>query len=164
MGGSNIELVSGFEDARSLSFEFADVLEDSIDVAELDRYLAAGDVNPLSRHVGSLLDEDAICVIAAVIKSSRLLVKADRKTGLNDALSQLPLVKGTLKMSLASADVIAFEGPQPLAFGCKAIRLSFDNGRYRAFQPVTPGKQAFAVDHAAVPSFEILDSTFARFV
>lgn len=161
MGGSSFDVSAEFHGVKRISFEFIDVLEDSIDIAELDQYLAAGEVNPLSRHVGHLLDRDDICVIASVIKSARLLVRSNGERNAQATLGEAS--RGTLKLKTLSSDTILFEGPHPLVFGCKAVRLQYDDGQYRAFSHIAPGTKPFSTGQGSAPQYEIAAPAFIRF-
>jgi hypothetical protein len=56
MGGSKLGLDLAYKNARSVIFEFQDVLRTASRSASLDQYLSDADVSPFSTHVGQLLD------------------------------------------------------------------------------------------------------------
>ena len=58
MGGSKMGLEVGYKRARTAIFEFADVLEDRVDLADIDRYLSDADIDAFSSHVAQLLEAD----------------------------------------------------------------------------------------------------------
>ena len=58
MGASTLGLDVTYRRAKVAAFEFGDVTEDTVEVAKLDQFLSDADVNPLSQHVGSLLEAD----------------------------------------------------------------------------------------------------------
>jgi hypothetical protein len=143
MGGSTLGLDAHYQQARSITFEFHDVLEDRVEVARLDQYLAAADVNPASRYVGELLEADDLYVTTATIKSKKLTAEAKTSSGADLSLS-VPAIQGLVGGNVAvsqhgeATNRLTYEGPVPLVFGFKAIRLFYEQGRYRAFKPVAP--------------------------
>lgn len=144
MGGSKIGLDAKYERAHRLVFEFTDVLEDRVDLAELDQYLAGADISPFSRHVADMLEADELYVITSTIKSRLVTVGAVNQAGVD-----LPVLPPMIQALVGSgitvsghdghAHGLTYQGPVPLVFGFQAVRLIYDNGRYSAFQPVPAG-------------------------
>lgn len=150
MGGTKLGLDNQYANAKSISFEFSNVLTDSLAVAALDKYLADADINPFSRHVRDLLDADDIFIITDVIKSNSVNVGAAAKANNNltlDVPAIQKVVGANIKISSdqAQAVKITFTGNIPLVFGFKAVRLSYEDGRYQAFEPVRPGGGAMSL-------------------
>lgn len=147
MGGSKIGLDVKYQQAKSASFEFHDVLEDRVEVAKLDQYLTDADVSPFSRHVSTLLEADDIFVTTAVIKSKIFTLEArnseDTELELNASDIQ-QVVGGNVKVGFHNsvASKINYEGAIPLVFGFQAVRLYYDEGRYTAFKPLNAGEIA----------------------
>jgi hypothetical protein len=144
LGGSKIGLDAQYKSAKSVTFEFTDVLMDSIEIAALDQYLAAADVNPNSRHVGALLEADEVYVVTTTIKSNTITVRTGGERDIEVGL-KLPeiqkVVGGELKVSAAnnSASSITYKGNTPLVFGFQAIKLAYRDGHYTAFELVDAG-------------------------
>jgi len=142
MGGSKLGLDTKYQQAKTIAFEFNQVLEDRIDVAMLDQYLADSDVNPFSRHVSEMLEADEVYVTTATIKSKKFTVEAKMSNGTSLQLN-LPdiqgIVGGNVKIAGQShmASKITYEGNVPLVFGFQAVRLFYEKGRYTAFKPLT---------------------------
>jgi hypothetical protein len=139
MGGSKLGLDLAYKNARSVTFEFQDVLEDRIEVAALDQYLSDADVSPFSTHVGQLLEADQIYVTTATLKSNKIAVEARgaKEHGLDVSIPELKgVVGGNVKVGAASASAstVTFEGSLPLVFGFQAARLVYDGGRYQRFE------------------------------
>jgi hypothetical protein len=117
---------------------------DSIDIAALDQFLGASDVNPASKHVSKLLDADDIYVISAAIKSSKIAVEAKDQSG-TDVAVEIPEVqqvvggKVTVGSATAGTSKVTYEGAEPLVFGFQAVRLFYDKGHYTAFEPLPAG-------------------------
>jgi hypothetical protein len=147
MGGSTLGLEANYKQAKTLSFEFQDVLADSVEVAALDQYLGAADVSPFSQHVARLLESDEIYVTTATIKSKKFVVEA-KASGNKSVKLDVPVVQGTVgaKVTVSAASGsnsrLAFEGTAPLVFGFQATRLFYDQGRYTAFKFITPEEGA----------------------
>jgi hypothetical protein len=141
MGGSKLGLDVSYKNAKSVSFEFQDVLEDRIEVAALDQYLSDADVSPFSTHVAELLEADQIYVTTATLKSNKIAVaaKSTQDTGLDVSVPEIKgVVGGNVKVgpSSDSASTVTFEGSLPLVFGFQAARLVYDKGRYKRFELV----------------------------
>jgi len=144
MGGSQIGLDDAYRAARTITFEFRNVAEDDVEVAALDQYLAGARVNRLSAHVAALLDTGDLYVTTAVVKSRSLTVEARDEDGVSVSL-QVPtlqqLAGGRVAIGLAESgsSAIAYTGETPLAFGFRAVRLVYEEGRYCAFEPLKAG-------------------------
>jgi hypothetical protein len=141
MGGSTLGLDVAYQQARSAAFEFHDVLEDRVTVAELDQYLAQADINPASRYLGELLEADELITTTATIKSTKFVVEAKRSDGGSLAVN-VPEVQGVVGAEVKvsgqgdAATKVTYEGSTPLVFGFQAVRLYYDRGRYTAFEPL----------------------------
>jgi len=144
MGASTLGLDVTYKRAKMAAFEFGDVTEDTVEVAKLDQFLSDADVNPLSRHVSSLLEADDIFVTTATIKSQKFTVeaKASSGEGLEISVPEIQDVVGANAKVTADASTrskITYAGSVPLVFGFQAIRLFYEDGRYTAFEPLTAG-------------------------
>lgn len=139
MGGSKLGLDLKYENAKSVTFEFQDVLEDRIEIAALDQYLGNADVSPFSAYVGKLLDADQIYVTTAILKSSKIAVEAKgaKGAGVDVSIPEIEgVVGGNVKVgpSAATASKVTFESSQPLVFGFQAARLVYEGGHYQRFE------------------------------
>lgn len=144
MGGGKLGLDVAYKNARSVAFEFVDVLRDSIEIAELDKYLGSVDVDPAAKHLGAMLDGDEIYVVTATIKSKKFSVAAKAQDSAEvkiDVPTIQQVVGGNVKASASSGSsgTLTFEGKEPLVFGFQAVQLYYDDGHYTAFQPLPPG-------------------------
>jgi hypothetical protein len=147
MGGGTVGLEAKYSNARTIAFEFSDVLMDSVEIAELDQFLGGSDVNPASKHVAALLDADDVFVITATIKSNKLTVDAKSKSGgsADVKVPEIEQVVGgnvTISSSGTANNLVTFEGRDRLVFGFQAVKLFYDRGSYSAFEPVQPGTVA----------------------
>jgi hypothetical protein len=145
MGVSPPALDASLRPGTTIELAFDDVTEDRVEVAALDRYLAAADVLPGAPSVAALLDADDVYVTTVVVSCRRLLVSATRADGQTVAL-QAPGLAGAVDARVSvsvdheDSTTIAYRGRAPLAFGFKAVRLMYDDGRYRALRRVAPGR------------------------
>ncbi len=144
MGGSVLGLDLKYQQASTLSFEFSEVSEDSIEVVRLDQYLSDADVSPFSRHVAELLDADEIYVTTAVLKSQQFTVEGKTEDGAGVGL-KVPEIQGIVGGNLQVSgkeevtSKIVYRGKVPLSFGFQAVRLIYENGTYQSFKAVSAG-------------------------
>jgi hypothetical protein len=135
MGGSKLGLDVRYRQASSIAFEFHDVLEDKVEVAALDRFLADADVDPFSRHVADLLEADQIYVTTSTIKSNKFTVQARKSDGTELSL-EVPVVQQLVGANVKvsgdeeTASNLTYEGKMSLVFGFQAWRLFYYEGRY----------------------------------
>jgi len=144
MGGSKLGLDLEYKNAKSVTFEFLDVLEDRIEIAALDQYLAVADVSPFSSYVTKLLEADQIYVTTAVVKSNKIGVEAKGtgNTGVDVSVPEIKgVVGGNVKVGPGSerSSKVTFEGSVPLVFGFQAVRLFYEKGRYQRFEVLGGG-------------------------
>ncbi len=153
MGGSKLGLETKYNRAKTVSFEFQQVLEDSVEVAKLDQYLGNADVNPFSRHVAELLEADELYVTTATIKSKQFTVDSGKSSegALELSIPEIQgIVGGNVKVTgkAETSSKVTYVGTAPLVFGFQAVRLFYDNGRYTAFAPLEPAVGMRALDQA----------------
>jgi hypothetical protein len=156
MGGSKLGLSASYQAAKTVAFEFQEVLEDKVSIALLDQYLGQADVNPFSRYVADLLESDEVYVTTATIKSRKFVVEA--KVSEKQALSvDVPVLQEavggnvTVSSQGGSSSKIAYEGKIPLVFGFQAVRLYYKDGRYTSFKVLEPEDAAMR-ELGSVPS------------
>jgi hypothetical protein len=140
-GGSAIGLDVAYKQARTISFQYEDVLEDSIEMAQLDQFLNAADINLYSKCVGDLLEADQVYVTSSVIKSQKfsILPQASKETKLDIKIPEIQkIVGGNVKVYGKGEDssVITFEGSTPLVFGFQGWQLFYDKGKITRIEPV----------------------------
>lgn len=144
MGGGQIGLDTAFNHARSLAFEFPQVLADDVSIVELDKYLGRAQIDPDSRHLANLLELDDLYVVTGILKSKRFTV-AVTSAGSADIELDVPAIKEVVgaKVGVSSESgaesKVSFEGQVPLVFGFQARRLIYEGGNYIKLEPVKPG-------------------------
>ncbi len=143
--GNRCDISTGFEQAATMSMEFAGVTIDRVEIVKLDRYLSRAAIHPDSRAIRERLMRGECGVITAVMRCARYVVSAHRAGGARLSLD-VPLLArlagGAARVSAVTGDAskVAYEGPVPLVFGVQAVRLFYDRqGRFTAFDPMTAG-------------------------
>jgi hypothetical protein len=149
LGGGKLGLDLAFNNARTVTFQYAGVMEDAVDVLALEKFVKAGRLSP---HIPSgtlekLLD-DEVYVVTSVLKTKKILVSAQGDSG-SAVKVDLPIIKqavgGNLKVDGAGAQEsrVAFEGDVPVAFAFQAVQLVFDDsGEFLTTQQLPAGDAA----------------------
>ncbi|HEV7377630.1 MAG TPA: hypothetical protein VGN95_23140 [Pyrinomonadaceae bacterium] len=172
MGGSKLGLDVKYQQAKSAAFEFQEVLEDKVEIARLDQYLADADVSPFSRYVATLLEADEIYITTAIIKSRVFVLEAKKSDGIELELSvaDLQQLVGTnveVGTHNSIASKVTYKGAIPLVFGFQAVRVYYDDGRYTAFKPMNAGMAAMrspGSGSGAGADWLVTESPFVRLV
>lgn len=144
MGGSRLGIDTQYRQAKTLVFEFHDVLRDEIELLKLDQYLTNADVSPFSHHAANLLVADQLYVTTATIKSNKFTVEAKRSNGTSLEL-KIPeiqeIVGSNVKVSgqTSTTSSLTYEGSTPLVFGFQAVQLFYNQGHYSRFELVRSG-------------------------
>ncbi len=168
MGGSRLGLDVGYRSAKTIAFEFTDVLEDRVDLADVDQYLTDADIAPFSSHAAELLEADSIHVTTSTIKSRTFIVEAREESGTPVKLSvpdiqQIVGASVNVSIDQKSNAKMVYQGAQPLVFGFQAARLFYEQGRYTAFKPMPPGAGALeARRDASRVDYLVTESPFVR--
>jgi hypothetical protein len=161
LGGSNLGLQAGFNRARTMTFQYSGVMEDSVDVLAVETFIKAGTISPYipPGTLEKLLD-DEIYVVTSVLKTNKIVVDAQGDAGQAVQLD-VPVIQqavgGNVKVdrqgSLGSK--VSFEGGLPLAFGLQAAQVVFDDsGQFLTTQQLPAGDAAAraAFQPAVTPS------------
>lgn len=144
LGGSALALNASYSRARSIQFEFAETLESNAEMALLDMFLAGATLSPFAHAVAQMLDSDDVFVITSTLKSRKINVAA-KDNGKASIGIDVPVIQGAIGGNVKVAaggeanSVVSYEGQVPLIFGFQAVRLIFDNGRYRTMKLVDAG-------------------------
>jgi hypothetical protein len=149
LGGGNLGLSLGFKRAKSVTFKYAAVTEDSVDVLALEQFIKAGRIN---EHVpaGTIdkLIDDEVYAITSVLKTNRIIVSAQGETADSVALD-VPVLQAAVGANVkvhaegALASHITFEGPLAIAFAFQAVQLVFDeSGVLLTTEQLTAGDAA----------------------
>lgn len=141
LGGSTSGLDVKYQQANSIIFQYENVLEDSIEIIELDKFLNDTDINPFSKYVAELLDSDSVYVTTDTLKTCKLAVfpKAERRVDLDMQIPEIQSIVGpniTVSSKGEASSAITFEGKTPLVFGFRVMQLFYNKGRYTRQKPV----------------------------
>lgn len=144
LGGSTLALNIGYQSARSVQFEFADVVENNAQTTLLDQFLTGATVNPFALAVAQMLEADSVYVITSTLKSARInvIAKDQSKTAVSVDVPVLQqAIGGNVAVTAAGAEssLVSYQGRVPLVFGFQAVRLIFDNGKYRSMKVADSG-------------------------
>jgi len=146
LGGGNLGLAVGFKKARTVTFRYAGVMEDRVDVLALESCINAGQVLA-SLPPGTIdkLIDDEVYVVTSVLKTRSIIVSAQGEAG-NSVELDVPVIKGTVGGSVktefegAVSSSVRFEGDVPVAFGLQAVQLVFDDAlRLATTKSLPPG-------------------------
>jgi hypothetical protein len=138
--GAAASLDSVYQKAASVSFQYEDVLLDTVNIINLDKFLNCAKIDEnSSKHIIKLLNSGRVYVISATVKSQKLTVLpktadgADLKVDLNQVQN---VVGSKVKVSRGkfSSEALTFEGDLPLIFGFKTLKLLFHKGQYEGFE------------------------------
>jgi hypothetical protein len=145
MGGSTVGLDSKYQQAKAVSFQYQDVLQDVVEPAALDQFLGHADINPSSNTVTNLLEADEVFITTSTIKSKKFTIypKSSRSADTQVNISEIQgMVGANVKVTSQSHDssAITFEGPTPLVFGFQAVQLFYDRGQYFRLKEVKTDK------------------------
>jgi hypothetical protein len=144
MGAGNLGLDVAYKGTSKVTFEFTDTKKDEVEIAAIDKFLGAADVDPAARGVAQLLDADDVYIVNATIKSTKITVASKSSSG-TDVTLKVPEIKEIVGANVsvsASQDAsakITYEGKIPLVFGFQAVRLFYENGHYSSFEPLDAG-------------------------
>jgi hypothetical protein len=156
LSGSSLGLKAAYKDAKTVEFEFGEVMENYIDVNALDSYLAATQIDPaVGPFLRQSLDRDEVYVITAAVDSRQISVKATSKSG-NDLSLEVPVIqqavggKVTVGTASASNSVLTYTATDvPLVIGIQVVRLIYNGASYATMQLVKGGDTKPAAAHGA---------------
>jgi hypothetical protein len=149
LGGGKLGLDVAFNKARTITFQYAGVIEDVVDVLALEKFVKAGRIGP---HIpaGTLekLLDDEVYVVTSVLKTKKIIVAAQGETGTTTKVD-VPIIQQAVgaKVDVGLAGThqarVAFEGDVPVAFAFQAVQLVFDDsGEFLTTQQLPAGDAA----------------------
>ncbi|BCS34926.1 hypothetical protein TBR22_A41520 [Luteitalea sp. TBR-22] len=149
LGGGNLGVTTGFSRARTVTFTYAAVVEDRVDVLALERFVKAGRISPLipSGTVDKLID-DEVYVITSVLKTRKIIVRGHAEGG-NSVALDVPVIQqavgANIKVGIEGASQVdvTFEGPIAIPFAFQAVQLVFDSsGEFLTTEALKAGEAA----------------------
>ena len=149
LGGGNLGIQVGFNRARTVTFTYAAVTEDSVDVLALERFVNAGRI---SEHVPSgtidKLIDDEVYAITSVLKTSKIVVSAQGESGQSVQID-VPVIQQavggnvTVGTDGSIASRVTFEGSVAIPFAFQAVQLVFDaSGQFLTTEQLPAGEAA----------------------
>jgi len=133
LGGGNLGLTAGFKRAKTVTFKYVAVTEDSIDVLALEQFIRAGTIN---EHIppGTVdkLVDDEVYAITSVLKTKKIVVAGQGDAGQNVHLD-VPVIQQAVGGNLtvgtegSISSSVVFEGPLAMPFAFQAVKLMFDD-------------------------------------
>jgi len=134
LAGAKLGIDAAYQNAKTIQFEFTNVLYDSVMPLSVGQYLRDVDIdvgNPvLDRYV---LGKGQLFLITETLKSPSITVKAEKSGGGSLALD-VPVIqqvaggKLDVDISKASSGVVTYNGKTTLAFGFKCFRIGIEDG------------------------------------
>ena len=149
LGGGNLGLQTGFNRAKSVTFKYTAVTEDSIDVLLLEQFVKAGRINEHvpSGTVDKLID-DEIYAITSILKTKKIVVAAQAEGGVSVQLD-VPVIQQAVGANIkvgsegTVSSTISFEGPVAAPFAFQAVQLVFDDsGEFLTTEQLPAGDAA----------------------
>ncbi len=146
LGLDAAEVKSKLDRRKKMAFRFSSVLEDSIALADLDRFLTSGTPVLSESYAGTLLLESHLYVIVSTIKSATFGVLlgegSEHQHGAEIASGGIGSVKATIASVDAREGQVTFNGASPIVFGVRAVRLFYSEGRFTRWRAIDSGKAA----------------------
>jgi hypothetical protein len=149
LGGGSLGLQSAFGRTKSVTFRYAGVKEDSIDVLILEQFVNTGEINRAipSGTVDKLID-DEVYVITSILKTNKIIVTAHGEAG-NSVQLDVPVIQQAVGANVAIAledtlnSTVTFEGPIAIPFAFQAVQLQFDDaGEFLTTEQLPAGEAA----------------------
>ncbi|WP_430420998.1 hypothetical protein [Phenylobacterium sp.] len=144
LSGSTLGIKAAYNRAKKVDFEFGDVMETKVNIADLDAYLSAATLAP---GVGNymkenLIDDQVYCIVAGV-DARQISVKASGEGGASLGL-EIPVLQQLVggKVAVSSGDttnsVVTYTSTDTaLTFGVQVVRLIYDDsGIYQTMKLV----------------------------
>jgi len=171
--GSKLDVSAGFQNAATLTFEFADVTVSTVSIILLDKYLNVATIDDTAKQIKQMMQGGQVGVTTAVARSKKYLVSAQNDKGV-DIKADVPVIKeiasGSLTVNATSTKQtkISFEGPEAVTFGVQAVQLMYDaQGKISALNQMASGSGMLGMAGAAKATAKggpRLVKTTARFV
>lgn len=149
LGGGKLGLDVAFNQARTVTFQYAAVMEDAVDILAVEKFVKAGRISP---HIPSgtlekLLD-DEVYVVTSVLKTRKIVVSGQGENGAAVTVD-VPVIQQAVGANVKVETTgtveshVAFEGAVPVAFAFQAVQLVFDDsGEFLTTQQLHAGDAA----------------------
>lgn len=134
LGGGKLGASVDYTNARTITFEFNNVLSDSVSPAAVGKFLRDGDVdagNPLFAQY--VLGNGSLFVVTERLQSAEITTSFEGNSGVG-AKVDVPVISnqvgGSVDVSTAQgrSNAITFKGPKPITFGFKCFEVGVKHG------------------------------------
>lgn len=133
---ARINSASSIKKSQNMLFTYKNALEKSVNIIRLDEYLLSSKLNENSPTFTEAVKEGNIFVITSVLTSKELELKNAGSLNFSGNLTADLLIEsmnGTANTTFNNSEkyLINSKGQVPLTFAIKAVRILFDNGKFR---------------------------------
>ncbi len=139
LGGGTLGASAGFTNARTLTFEFNNVVFDSVEPLVVSNYLSGGDVDAKSPLLKQYVTGDgSLYVVTERLKSDQITVSFETSSGVNASVN-VPVIANqvggsvSVKLDGSRTNAVTFKGPQRLTFAFKCFAIGVKNGQITMF-------------------------------
>ena len=141
MTGTKLKLNPAFGPARSMSYQFDDVMMKDVNQIELSKYLGTSRLAAGLDSIKLLVEAGELFVITSVIKSKKFTATAQDANGASVPID-VEVLKGmaggsvNFKVERADESRVTFEGPDQLVFGIQAAQIEYTDGRITGLKQI----------------------------
>lgn len=155
--GGNLDLTGSWTNAKTVTFEYANVTEDSVVPMDLSNVIANSDAqlsNPILNEY--LFGSGKLFILTAVLKSTSIKVNFERSNGIGadlkvPVIQQMVGAKIKVTSETTANHVVTFQGQSPLVFAFQCFEVIVDDGIYR-LSSSKPGSTFMSLDDGSVQS------------
>lgn len=141
MTGTKLKLNPAFGPAKSITYEFDDVMMNDVNQIELSRYLASAKLLSGLGSIETSLEEGDLFVITSIIKSRKFTASAQGSNGAEVPID-VEVLKGmaggsvNFKVEKVNQSKVTFEGTEELVFGIQAAQIEFEDGQIKGLKQI----------------------------
>jgi len=167
MTGTKLKLNPAFGPAKSITYEFDDVMMNDVNQIELSRYLAGAKLLSGLGSIETSLEEGDLFVITSIIKSRKFTASAQDSNGAEVPID-VEVLKGmaggsvNFKIARSNQSKVTFEGSEELVFGIQAAQIEFEDGKIKGLKQIKPTGSAVrglpSKGGAGTQNYKMLDS------
>jgi hypothetical protein len=168
--GGNLGIKAVYKTARTLKFQYEQVTRQFVKPVDLDAYISRSAPVDALFTTAELLEDDRLFIFTSVLKARKVVVEADMSGGGCLAI-EVPIIQqmvgGNVQVTPENnANTrVGYEGKIPVGFGFKAVKIDYDDGRFR-LKPVPPGSVTAAAVIADEPDGDydvmVFDEDYVR--
>lgn len=161
LGGGKLGVSAGYTNARTVTFEFNNVLFDSVQALDVGAYLRGGEIdlgNPVLEQY--VLGNGSLYVVTERLKASEITTTFETSDGVNASID-VPVIAnqvgGSVSVELAAgrSSTVKFKGTELLTFGFKCFQIGVKDGDITMLS-VKAGAVAVSLEDDAAAVGELL--------